>query len=104
MIIIPELGFAILDGTAPHVFDPGEGDNLVDMLECIDTNIVHEQEEPIKSIETEYAKEIVDAKKAYAKVKELNDKLENYYVNATDFNDVNALRIRITKTLKGMKN
>lgn len=103
MIIIPELSFVILDGTAPHVFDPGEGDNLVDMFECIDTNIVHENEDPIKSIEIEYANEIANAKNVYTRIKELNDKLENYYVSATDFNDVNALRIRITKTLKGMK-
>lgn len=104
MIIIPVLSFAILDGTAPHVVDPDEKDYLVDMFECIDTNIVHEQEEPFKSIEIEYANEISDAKKVYTRIKELNDKLENYYVNATDFNDVNALRIRITKTLKEMKN
>lgn len=103
MIIIPELSFAILDGTAPHVVDPGELDNLVDMFECIDINIVHEHDEPIKSIEKEYAEEIDKAKKVYTKIKDLNDKLENYYVNATDFNDVNALRIRITKFLKEMK-
>jgi hypothetical protein len=103
MIIIPEMSFAILDGTAPHVFNPGEGDNLVDMFECIDTNIVHEHEDPIKSIEIEYANEIANAKDVYTRIKELNDKLENYYVSATDFNDVNALRIRITKTLKEMK-
>jgi DNA replication protein DnaC len=103
MIIIPEMSFAILDGTAPHIFDPGEGDNLVDMFECIDTNIVHEHEDPIKSIEIEYANEIANAKDVYARIKELNDKLEEYYISATDFNDVNALRIRITKTLKEMK-
>lgn len=103
MIIIPELSFAILDGTAPHVVDPGELDKLVDMFECIDTNIVHEYDEPIKSIEKEYAEEIDKAKKVYSKIKDLNDKLESYYINATDFNDVNALRIRITKFLKEMK-
>lgn len=103
MIIIPELSFAILDGTAPHVFDPGELDNLVDMFECIDTDTVNEHDDPIKSIEKEYADEIGKAKKVYGKIKELNDKLEGYYINATDFNDVNALRIRITKFLKEMK-
>lgn len=103
MILIPELSFAILDGTAPHVVDPGENDNLVDTFEFIDTNIVHEHEDPIKSIEMEYAEEIAKAKKVYVKIKELNDKLEAYYINATDFNDVNALRIRITKFLKEMK-
>lgn len=103
MIIIPELSFAILDGTAPHVFDPGKDDKVVDMFQCVDTNIVHEHEEPIKSIKKEYEEEIAKAKKVYAKIKDLNDKVESFYINATDFNDVNALRIRITKFLKEMR-
>jgi hypothetical protein len=103
MIMIPGLSFALLDGTAPHVFDPGEGDKLVDMFECIDINVVHENEDPIKGIENEYAIEISKAKSVYSRIKELQDSIEKFYINATDFNDVNALRIRITKTLKEMK-
>jgi DNA replication protein DnaC len=103
MIIIPELSFAMLDGTAPHVYDPGEGDKLVDMFECIDTGIVHEKEDPIKTIEMEYGLEISKAKVIYSRIKGLNESLEKYYINATDFNDVNALRIRITNTLKDLK-
>lgn len=103
MIIIPELSFAMLDGTAPHVFDPGPDDILVDMFKCIDTDIVHENEEPIKAIEKEYAEEIGKAKFIYKKIAEFNNELEKYYINAIDFNDVNALRIRITDTLKEMK-
>lgn len=103
MIIIPELSFAILDGTAPHVFDPSAGDHLLDMFSCVDTDIVHENDDPIKSIENEYSYEINKAKEAYKKIKQMNDELKQYYINATDFNDVNALRVRIVKTLKDMK-
>ncbi|KRQ87116.1 ATP-dependent RecD-like DNA helicase [Caloramator mitchellensis] len=102
MIVIRELDFALLDGTAPHVFDPHGNDKLVDMFECINTEIVHEDKEPIKAIEQEYAEEIGKAKKIYSNIKQLHDELEKYYINAMDFNNVNALRIRITKTLLEM--
>jgi len=104
MIIIRELDFALLDGTAPHVFEPELDDKVVDMFTCIDTNIVHENEDPIKAIEREYAEEINKAKKIYTNIKQLHDELEKYYINAMDFNNVNALRIRITKTLIEMYN
>lgn len=103
MIIIPELDFALLDGTAPHVFDPTNNDKLIDMFECIDTKIVHEGNNPIKGIVIEYSDEMQDAKVTYLRIKELHDKLEKYYSDATDFNEVDALRNRITKTLKDMK-
>jgi len=103
MIKIPELDFALLDGTAPHVLDPTPNDVLVDMFECINTEIVKENENPIKSIKEEYAQEIKKAKETYNNIYCLHEKLEKYYINATDFNDVNALRIRITKTLIDMR-
>lgn len=103
MIIIPELSFALLDGTAPHEFEPENKDKVIDMFECIDKDIVHEDEDPIKSIELEYIKEIEKAKFIYRKIYELNNELEKYYINAIDFNDVNALRIRITDTIKALK-
>lgn len=99
MLRIPELDFAILDGTQPHMLDPDDNDHLVDMFLCIDTDIVHEEEDPIKAISIQYADEIGKAKKVYTNIAQLNKELEEYYINATDFNDVNALRIRITKTL-----
>jgi tRNA uridine 5-carbamoylmethylation protein Kti12 len=103
MIIIPEISFALLDGTAPHVFDPEKGDKLIDMFTCIDRGIVHEEEMPIKQIEEEYSNEMYKAKKTYKRIKELHDALEKYYTDAMDFNDVNALRLRITDTIKDMK-
>lgn len=104
MILIPELSFAMLDGTAPHVVDPGPEDKLIDMFTCINTDIVHETENPIKGITEEYAEEICKARKAYERTKRLHDELEKYYIEATDFNDVDALRVRIIKAIKDMKN
>lgn len=100
MIVIPQLSFAIFDATSPHVFDPVRGDRLIDMFNCINTNIVKEDEEPIKSIGEEYEVKIESARRVYNHIKNLNDELESFYINATDFNNVNALRIRITKTIR----
>lgn len=102
LIIIPELEFAMLDGTAPHVFHGEAGDNVIDMFNCIDKDIVKEDKEPIKSIALEYNEEVAKAREVFKHIKELNDALEEFYISATDFNNVNALRIRITKTLKEM--
>ncbi|SEF60043.1 hypothetical protein SAMN05660865_00589 [Caloramator fervidus] len=104
MIVIRELDFAILDGTAPHVFEGGPNDKVIDMFTCIDTAIVHEEEDPIISLSKEYADEMLKAKKVYSNIKQLHDELEKYYINAMDFNNVNALRIRITRTLIDLYN
>jgi DNA replication protein DnaC len=103
MIIIPELSFAILDGTAPHVVDPIGNDKLVDMYECIDKEIVNENENPIKSIGEAYSEEITKAKDTFYKIGKLNSELENYYREATDFNEVDALRNRIVLTIRELK-
>lgn len=99
MIIIPKLSLALLDGTAPHTFEPEKNDRLIDMFECIDTEIVNEEENPIKEIELYYAEEMRHVYEIYAKIGKLNYELEKFYIEATDFNQVDALRIRITKEL-----
>lgn len=103
MIIIPELSFGLADGTAPHVLDPAPGDRLVDMFTCIDPSIVHEDGEIIKGIEKEYTEKMAEAKEIYDVIKLNHDELEKHYMAAMDFNEVDALRIRITETIKGMK-
>lgn len=102
MLRIKELSFAILDGTAPHVLDPDGGDKVIDMAQCIDFDVVKENEEPITAIQKEYAEEIKKAKEVYEAAKNLHDELEKYYIDATDFNDVNALRKRITNAIIDM--
>lgn len=103
MIIIPKLSFAMLDGTAPHVFDGTNNDKIVDMFECIDQSIVHENENPIKEIEERYKNKINEAKEVYSLIKNLHDELEKYYIQATDFNEVDALRRRLVDYFISLK-
>ncbi|MBZ4662472.1 MAG: hypothetical protein JG776_154 [Caloramator sp.] len=95
MIIIPARSFVMLDGTVPHVYNPNENDKVVDMFECIDQNIVKENEDPIKTIEVRYRDKINEAKEVYSLIKNLHDELEKYYIQATDFSEVDALRRRL---------
>lgn len=104
MIIIPMLSFAALDGEPPHVFDPGKNDRLIDMFVCINTSIVNEEENPIKEIELFYSEEIKHAREVYTRIGSLNEELKKFYIEATDFNEIDALRSRITKFLFELKN
>lgn len=102
-VIIPELGYAILDGTAPHVIDPEKNDELIDMFECINTNTVQEKDDPIKAIQAKYSEEIAKAAKIYFRIHDVENEIKKFYKEATDFNEVDALRIRITNALKELK-
>lgn len=104
MIIIPKLSFAILDGDEPHVFEAEAKDRLLDMYEYIDTNIVNEEENSIKEIELFYKEEMRYVKDVYSRIRVLNSKLEKFYIDAMDFNEVDALRNRIVKTLIELRN
>jgi hypothetical protein len=73
------------------------------MFECIDKNVVNEQVSPIIDFEQKYKDEITRAKEIYLKIAKLKEILRKYYIEATDFNDVDALRIRILKTIKELK-
>ncbi|WDC83749.1 hypothetical protein PL321_14520 [Caloramator sp. mosi_1] len=103
MIIIPSLSFTMLDGTAPHVFDVNENERVIDMFECIDKNIVKEDEDPIKTIELRYKNKINEAKEVYSLIKNLHDELEKYYIQATDFSEVDALRRRLVDYFISLK-
>jgi DNA replication protein DnaC len=72
MIIIPKLSFAMLDGGAPHVVEAGKKDRLIDMYDCIDSNVVNEDESPIKEMELYYAEEMRYAKEIYERIGQLN--------------------------------
>jgi hypothetical protein len=103
MVLIPELSFAMLDGTAPHVVDPGPKDKVIDMFTTIDTNIVHEEDDPIKSIAKAYQDAIGEARPIFRKIKELHDVVEEIYIKATDFERVDELTARVIEELKSMK-
>ncbi|KMT21095.1 hypothetical protein [Clostridium cylindrosporum] len=103
MIIIRDLSVAILDGTAPHVVEPSENDKVIDMyVECIDKNIVDEEEGILVSVGEEYRKEIEKAKSIFKDIKSLHEKLEGIYVKAIDFSKVDKVYDKVLDDILNM--
>jgi hypothetical protein len=91
MVSIPGLKTSILDGTAPHVFEPSRaGDEIVDMFElCIDPAVEVEQAEELGKLEAEYQSFMQEGTNYLAEAKCLHDELEVFYVEAMDFDGIN---------------
>ncbi|GAB6098745.1 PRK06851 family protein [Halanaerocella petrolearia] len=102
MIIVPELSVALVDGTAPHIVDPVSDtrDQVVDMLECVDSQIVDLNKEQIEYTKEQYKEVIDDATTQLRKAKKLHDELEEYYIEAMDFS---AIDDRCEKVIKRIK-
>lgn len=94
MVIIPALGTAVLDGTAPHVIDPSRPDDeVVDMFElCIDTHVETDRAEELHRTETNYKDLMQQGTALLMEAKKKHDELERYYVEAMDFEAVERKR------------
>lgn len=100
-IIIPQLSVAILDGTAPHVIDPaGDRDKVVDMVECVDSQVIDLNQEQIDNTQQHYKQVINKASQELRKAKKLHDELEGYYVEAMDFSAIDDRRQQVTNRIK----
>ncbi len=104
MVIIRELSVAILDGTYPHIVDPTGSDKVIDMFEeCIDKEIVNEEDEILISKNKEYKDEIEKAKNIFDEIKNLHEILENIYSSTVDFSKVDDVYKKIVNEILNMK-
>lgn len=89
MVVIPQLGVAVLDGSVPHVEDPERpGDKVIDMTECLDLDRVHKQLEKVAEMQEAFNHLMGEAVGKIAQAKRLHDGLEGYYIKAMDFEAV----------------
>ncbi|MGV3489667.1 MAG: PRK06851 family protein [Tuberibacillus sp.] len=104
MVSIPALKTSVLDGTAPHVFDPcRDGDEIVDMFKlCIDPKVEVEEKAAILELENEYQAYMKAGTKCLAEAKHLHDELETYYVNAMDFEGINNKTEELTSEIAAL--
>ncbi|OLO40382.1 hypothetical protein BTR23_07805 [Alkalihalophilus pseudofirmus] len=81
MIIIEDLGIAILDGTAPHVINPtSDRDKVIDMFEfCIDPSIEETDMSAITQCDTNYKSCMKEGTAHLMKAKEVQDVIDEYY-------------------------
>ncbi|WP_018247486.1 PRK06851 family protein [Orenia marismortui] len=94
MIVIEELSVALIDGTAPHVVDPVRvGDKVVDMLECVDSEIVEKNTPQIDQVKARYNVVMDNALASIQQAKALHDNLEEFYIEAMDFEAIEERRV-----------
>lgn len=96
MVIVPQLSVAVLDGTAPHVVNPSRpNDYVVDMFQCVDPLVYQKNVQQIEAVEGQYSAVMKQGTSFLAAAKQLHDELESYYINAMDFEQLEAKRQQI---------
>ena len=98
MVIIPALSVCLIDGTAPHVVEPFRpNDEVIDMFKhCIDPTV--EEGETLKKLEEldmTYKTLMTKGTNFISEAKRLHDRLEEYYIEAMDFEKINRKREQI---------
>ena len=86
-IVIPALGAALIDGTAPHVTDPvhpAAVDEIINLGEFWDADAIREHREEIVRLSAEIKKQYRRAYKYLAAAKSLMDDITETFEGATD--------------------
>ncbi|UQW96281.1 PRK06851 family protein [Rummeliibacillus sp. G93] len=102
MLIFRELGIAIFDSTAPHEYFPTrEGDEIIDLYNLAITSGTDEKyESELQEIQEAYKSSMDEATVYLAKAKAAHEKLENIYVNATDFKIVDQITTQLEEAIQ----
>ncbi len=97
-VIVPETGIALLDGTSPHIMEATrDGDQIIDMFTCVKQEVIKKRE--IENTEKEFKATMDKAFQHLKKAKLTHDQLEEFYVTAMDFDQVEAKRMEIMKEI-----
>lgn len=93
MLLFPELNICIFDSTAPHEYFPSrDGDSVIDMYaELINANTDETYKTEISDIAARYKLCINKGTAHLAMAKDYHDKLEKFYIEATDFKVIDGI-------------
>lgn len=106
-LIIRELGFGIVDGTAPHVIEPkapGAIEEYVNLGLAWDTERLSEQREKIVDLQERIQSAFREAYEAYASALAVHDEWERIYMERMDYAKADQLANRLIADLIGEKN
>ncbi|NLK52172.1 MAG: hypothetical protein GX295_06975 [Syntrophomonadaceae bacterium] len=96
MVIIPYLKAAVLDGSVPHIIEAQRpGDRLINLMELADTSVLDIRKEARAEKQREFYKAVQAAIDEIGQAKELHDKLESFYIEAMDFDELDAVREQV---------
>ncbi|PYZ96436.1 hypothetical protein CR205_11995 [Alteribacter lacisalsi] len=103
MVVLPDLGFAILDGTAPHVINPSrEGDQVIDMFErCMDPEVEKRYENELQELSHAYQEKMKAGTAALKAVLELENEVDRKIAACVDQASFTSLAESLNKKISG---
>lgn len=101
-VIVRELGFGIVDGTAPHVIEPlvpGCVEQYINMGAAWTARKLKTNQDKIMKIQSEIASCYPRAYEAFARGIKVHDEWENIYIGAMDFDKANEMTETVIKDI-----
>jgi chloramphenicol 3-O-phosphotransferase len=96
MVVIPYLRTAVLDGSPPHLIEPRRpGDRVIDLMEFADKAVLEQQQAELAEKQRQFEEAVQAAVGEIAEAKRLHDQLETFYIEAMDFDELDAVRERM---------
>ncbi|WP_071461464.1 PRK06851 family protein [Bacillus massilinigeriensis] len=105
-LIIRELGFGIVDGTAPHIIEPrvpGAVEQYINLGEAWDAAKLREKRKEIEGLSTQISRAFSDAYACFAEALKIHDEWERFYIENMDFKAANALTEELLAAFFGKK-
>ncbi|KUO50353.1 MAG: hypothetical protein APF76_11645 [Desulfitibacter sp. BRH_c19] len=101
MVVIPQLKVSVIHGTPPHWIEPTRiGDVVVDMLECIDEEVVVNSAKEAERLEEEFELTQEQAVRTFKEAKAFYDKLDKIYLSATVHKKLHVILGNLKQNLK----
>jgi DNA replication protein DnaC len=102
MVLIPELDVCVFDSTPPHKFEPSRpNDEIIDMYSrCVKRGTDEKYEREIQGISARYSMAVHHGTKYLADAQVLHNELKKFYIDAMDFEKINALGMEIKKEIQ----
>lgn len=101
MLLFPELNLCIFDSTAPHEYFPSRsGDFVIDMYsELINSNTDEIYKDELEDIVARYKSYVSEGTAYLATAKSYHDKLEKFYIEATNFKKIDEICDELCKKI-----
>ncbi|MFW5998857.1 MAG: hypothetical protein ACOCP5_03805 [Halanaerobiaceae bacterium] len=98
-IIIRELDTAVINETRPHIIDSNKNDEIINLLKGIDASIISGYSSAIKNSKKNFNLFLNKAISRLHRAKILHDELEEYYIKAMDFEELEKIQQNLIRNI-----
>ncbi|MDI3548673.1 MAG: hypothetical protein PWR10_2325 [Halanaerobiales bacterium] len=99
-IIIPGLDTAIINGTPPHTLEAKrDGDQIIDMMACVNLTVLKQYADEIAEVKSLFDGIMKRVFNHLKQAKETHDEIEEFYITAMDFKQVENKRKEILREI-----